>query len=99
MFYVLQLRNQRLLRGAAGAGIPFDCALVNHNCKRKAGMIFRFGHDELRCLVDRVIGAVPVDDHASYASADHVRNLALDLRGIGRAIADIHMIVLAKPEH
>jgi len=62
-------------------------------------MILGFGHDELRGLVDGVTGAVPIDDHASDAAADHVRNLALDLRGIGRAIADIDVVTLAKPEH
>jgi hypothetical protein len=83
LFDVLQLRDQGLLRSASLAGVPFDGALVDHNRKRKPGMIFGFGHDELRGLVDGVTGAVPIDDHASDASTDHVRNLALDLRGIG----------------
>jgi len=62
-------------------------------------MTFGFSHDELRCLVDGIIGSIPIDDHASYASADHVCDLALDLRRIGRAITDIHVVGLTKPEH
>lgn len=99
MFDVLQLCDQRLLRRAVLAGVPFDGALVDHDRKCKSGMIFGLGHDELRGFVDGVAGAVPIDDHAIDAAADHIGNLAVDLRGVGRAIADVHVVVLAKPEH
>jgi len=99
LFDVLQLLDQRLLRRAPGAGIPLDGALVDHDGKCKAWMIFSLGHYELSSLIDRITGTIPINDHAGYAAADHVRHLALDLRRIGRTVADIHVVILSEPEH
>ena len=61
-------------------------------------MIFGLRHYQLRALVDRIVGAVPINDHAINAAADHVINLALDLCGIGRAVANIHVVRPSEPQ-
>jgi len=63
-------------------------------------MSFGFSHHSLRCLIDSgIVRPVPVDCHAIDAAIDHIQNLSLDLRGIGRFIADVHVIGAAEPEH
>ena len=61
-------------------------------------MVFGLRHHQLRSLIFGVVGTVPVDDHAVDAAADHVINLALDLRGIGGVVADVHVRRVAKPQ-
>jgi hypothetical protein len=61
-------------------------------------MVLGFRHDQLRRLIDRVVGTVPVDDHAVDAAADQVRDLALNLIRVGGAVADIHVLRPAKPQ-
>jgi hypothetical protein len=62
-------------------------------------MFFRFRHHQLRGLVFGIIGAVPVDDHAIDAAADHVIDLIRHLCRVGGAIADVHVVRLPKPDH
>jgi hypothetical protein len=61
-------------------------------------MLFRLRHDELRGLIDGVVGSVPVDDDSIDSPADHVINLGVNLRRIGGAVADIHVIRLSEPQ-
>jgi len=61
-------------------------------------VVFGLCHHQLRSLILKVVGTVPVDDHAINAAADHVINLTLDLRGIGGVVADIHVRRIAKPQ-
>lgn len=61
-------------------------------------MIFSLGHHQLGALVDRIVRPVPVNDHAIDATADHIINLPLDLRGIGGAVADIHVVRPSEPQ-
>jgi hypothetical protein len=91
-FDVLQLTGQRLLRRAPGARIPLDRALIDHDRKSEAGMLFGLLHHELRGLIHGITRPVPIDNHAIDATADHVVYLALDLVRIGGAVADIHVI-------
>lgn len=60
-------------------------------------MVFGFGLDQLRGLIDRIIRPVPVDDQAINASADHVFDLPFHLRRIGRTVTDIHVMPGAEP--
>ena len=66
--------------------------------KVKPGWLLSLRHHQLRGLIHRVVRPVPVDDDAIDAAADHVRNLALDLRRVGGAVADIHVVRLAEPQ-
>lgn len=95
---ISQLLDQRLLGRAAGAGIPLDRALIDHDREGKARMLFRLRHHQLRRLIDRVTRTVPVDDYAINASADHVRDLAVNLGRIGGTIADVDVPGAAPPE-
>lgn len=61
-------------------------------------MFFRLGHHQLRALVDGIARTVPVDDHAIDAPVDHVRNLVMDLIGIGGTVANIDMLRLSPPQ-
>ena len=61
-------------------------------------MLFSFGHHQLRRLVHRIVGTVPVDYDAVDAAAHHVCDLALHLIRVGRAVADIHVLRPAKPK-
>ncbi len=60
-------------------------------------MALSFRHHQLRTLIDFIVGSIPVDDHAIDAPADHVVDLALDLRCIGGAVADVHMVRSSEP--
>jgi hypothetical protein len=71
--------------------------LVDHDGEGEAGMVFCFGLDQLRRLIDRIIRPVPVNDQAIDASADHVFDLPFHLRRIGRTVADIHVMPGAEP--
>lgn len=88
---VLQLIDQYLLRRAAWAGIPCDGPLIDHNGKSETRMILGFSHDKLGCLIGGTVRTVPINDYAIDTAADHVCDLAFDLCGIRRAVADIHM--------
>jgi len=96
---VLQLRDQRLLRGAPVAGVPLDCALVHHDRKGEAAMRLRLSHDQLCGLVNAVVRAIPIDKNAIDSATDHVRDLAVDLRLVHGAIAHVHMVGLPEPKH
>jgi hypothetical protein len=85
---ILQLADERLLRRTTRTGIPFDRTLVDHDRKGKAGMSFRLRHNQFRGLVDAVVGAVPVDNHAVNSAADHICDLPMDLFGVSRPVAD-----------
>jgi hypothetical protein len=87
-----------LLRRATGAGIPLDGSLINHDGEGKAGVRFGLLHHQLRCLVDVVAGAIPIDNDAINAAADHIVDLTRDLIGVGGAVAHVHMVRLAEPE-
>ncbi len=92
MLDVLKLTDQRLLRSAPFTGVPLDRALVDHDRKREARMLLRFGHHQLRGLIRRTVWTIPIDDHAIDTTADHIGYLPGDLPGIGRAVADIHVV-------
>ena len=64
-------------------------------------MCFSFGHNKLCGFIDIVAGSrpVPVDDYAIDASADHVVDLPMHLRGIRRAVSDVHVVGAAEPQH
>jgi len=97
-FDVLQLIDQSLLRRATGARIPFNGALVDHQSECKTRVSLGFGHDGLRCLINRVVGTVPVDDYAIDPAADHIVDLVLDLPGVGGVVTDIHVLRASEPE-
>ena len=94
---VLHIADQGLLRCAAGAGIPFDSALVHHDREREAGMLFRLRHHQLRGLVDAVVRTIPVDHHAIDPAADHICDLVVNLGRARRAISHIHVVRAAEP--
>ena len=96
-FNVLQFVEQRLLRRAAVAGVPLDRALIDHDCKSESRVVLGRRHHKLRRLIDGIAGSVPVDNYPINAAAHHVVNLVLDLRRVGLAVTDIHMIGLPKP--
>ena len=60
-------------------------------------MLFGFGHYQLGGLISAVVGPVPVDYDAIDAAADHVRDLAMNLRGIGRVVTDVHVVRASEP--
>src|ERR1700691_283342 len=62
-------------------------------------MALRRRHNLLCGLVDRVTLSVPVDDYAINAAAHHIVNLALHLRRICLAVADIHMARTTEPQN
>jgi hypothetical protein len=94
---VLEVVDQGLLRIAAWARIPLDGSLVDHDGEGEAGMIFRFGFDQLRGLIDGIVRPVPVYDQAINAPADHVLDLPFHLRRIGRTVADVHVMPGPEP--
>lgn len=96
---VLQVADECLLRCTAGAGIPFDSALIDHDREGEAGMFFGFGHHQLRSLVDAVSRTIPVDDHAIDAAADHICDLIVNLGSVDGVVADIHVVRAAEPQH
>jgi hypothetical protein len=61
-------------------------------------MSFRLCHHEFGCLIDGIVWAVPIDNHAINAAADHVGDLVMDLVGIRRTIAHIHVVRAAEPQ-
>jgi hypothetical protein len=76
---ILQLTDQSLLGRASGARVILNCALVDHNCESETGMCFGFGHDQFRRIIDRIVGAVPIEDYAIDATADHIHDLVMNL--------------------
>jgi hypothetical protein len=62
-------------------------------------MAFRRCHHQLRGLIDGISRPVPVDDYPVNPAAHHVVNLALHLRRIGLAIADVHVVRLPEPKN
>jgi hypothetical protein len=100
LFYVLHLFDQRLLRRTALTRTQLDGALVHHDGKSEAGMLFDFRHHRQRSLIgESVPKSVPVDNHALNTAADHVRNLTVDLRRILGVVTNAHMAWIAKPGH
>jgi len=95
----LQLADQRLLRRAARAGIPLDCALVDHDGEGESGMILRFCHHKFGGVVFAVVRTVPVNDHAVDTAADHVGDLLMNLSGIRGVVANVHVVRSSKPHH
>ena len=95
---ILQLADQSLLRRTSGAGIPLDRALVDHNGEGEAGMSLGFRHHEFCGLIDAVVRAIPIDDHAIDSAADHIGNLPVNLRRIGGAVAHIHVVRPSEPK-
>ena len=61
-------------------------------------MLFGLRHHQLCGVIDGVSRAIPVDDHAVDTAADHVRNLAMDLIGVGGTIANIHVVQSSEPQ-
>ena len=98
LFHVLQLACESLLRRTTRTGIPLDRTLIDHDRECEAWMSFGFRHHQLCRLVDAVVRAVPVDDHAINPTADHVRDLPMDLLCIGRVVAHTHMVRTAEPQ-
>lgn len=92
------MTHQCLLRRATRAGIPLDCALVDHDRESEAGMGFRFRHDEFCGLVDVVVWTIPIDDDAVDSTADHVRDLIVNLLRVCRTVADIHVVRPSEPQ-
>lgn len=99
LLYVLQLADESLLRRTTGTGIPFDRSLVDHDRKRKARVTFRLCHHQFRRLVNAVVRAVPVHNHAINSAADHVRDLTMDLFCIRGTVTDVHVVRASEPEH
>ena len=97
MLNVLKLTNQRLLRRAAGTGVPFDGPMIDHDGKGETRVLLSFGHDELRSLIHCIVWPIPVNDDAVNAAADHVGNLALDLCRVSGTVSDIHVVRLTEP--
>jgi hypothetical protein len=95
---VLQLADQGLLRRASGTGVPFDGTLIDHDCESEPWMVFGLGHDQFCGRINRIVGAVPVDDDTIDTAADHVSNLAFHLCRVGGTVADIHVVRSAKPQ-
>jgi hypothetical protein len=95
---VLQLTDQRLLRRATGARVPLDGPGIDHDGKGEAGMGFRFRHDQLCGLINGIVGAIPVNDYAVDAAANHVLDLEVDLRRVGRTVSHIHVVRLSEPK-
>jgi len=62
-------------------------------------MLFSFSHDEFGSAINAVVRAVPIDDDAIDAAADHVIDLTVDLGGVIRVVAHVHVIGAAKPQH
>lgn len=61
-------------------------------------MSFRLGHHQLRRVINAVVGAIPINDHAIDSPADHIRNLIVYLSCVIRVVADVHVIRAAEPE-
>ena len=99
MLDILEFLDELLLGCTAGAGSLRDRALIDHDRKSKAGMLFRLSHHQLRGLVNGIARTVPVDDHAINAPADHVCDLAVHLGRVVGTVADIDVPRVAPPEH
>lgn len=95
---VLQLVDQRLLRRAAGARVPLDRSLVDHNGEGEAGMSFGFCHYQFRGLVDAIVRTIPIDDDAVDSAADHIGDLFVNLTGVRGTVTDIHVIRSSEPQ-
>ena len=62
-------------------------------------MALSFRHNEFRGRVFVVIRTVPVDDHAVDSAADHVRDLIVNLAGVGGTVPDVHVVRSSEPHH
>ena len=62
-------------------------------------MFFRFGHNQLRGLVNASVRTIPINDDTVDTAADHVCNLTVNLGGVGGTVADIHVVRLSEPQH
>ncbi len=99
LFHVLQVGHKRLLRRTPGARIPLDRSLIDHDRECEPRMAFCRRHYQLCGLIDGISRPVPVDNHAVNSAAHHIVNLALHLRRIGLAIADVHVVRLPEPQN
>jgi len=63
-------------------------------------MLLHFLHNA-KCggVGEWIARAIPVDDDAIDAAADHVSDLAVNLRWVLRVVADSHVSWVAKPGH
>jgi hypothetical protein len=50
-------------------------------------------------LVGAVVWSIPVDYDAIDPAADHICNLAMNLRGIGGVVTDVHVVRASEPQH
>ena len=99
MFDVVQVVEKRLFVIATGAAAELQRALVDHDGEGEAGMLLDLLHDFERSDVGRVAGAVPVNDEAVDAAADHVLDLFVDLGFVPGDVADLHVAMIAEPGH
>jgi hypothetical protein len=99
LLHVLEMLDERLLRTTARTRIGADRPLIHDDGEGKAGIGFGLVHHKLRGLIRCAARPIPIDHDAIDAPADHVADLPLDLGGVGGAVADVHVIGSAEPEH
>lgn len=91
--------HQRLLRGAACAGMARDRAFIHHNGEGKSRMNFRLFHQREGGVIAGRALPIPIDDDAIDPAADHVLHLPCNLRAAGGVISHIHVAFSSKPAH
>jgi hypothetical protein len=62
-------------------------------------MALGFRHNELCRLIDAVVRTVPVENDAIDAPADHVRDLMVQLRGVGGTVPNVHVVRSSEPKY
>ena len=62
-------------------------------------MSFCFRHHQFRGLINAVVRTVPVDNYAINSPTDHIGDLPMDLFRVGGAVADVHVVRAAEPQH
>ena len=82
-----------------GASLDRSCIFHDRKLEHRSSRLRIFHHRQCGGVVVRTAGTIPIDDHAGDATADHVINLRVHLRGIGGVIAHIHVVTHAKPGH
>jgi hypothetical protein len=96
---ILQVLVEGVLGRAQKTGIPLDGAGVHDDGEGEARMPLGLLHELNGGAVVGIVGAVPVNEGAFDAPADHVFNLAAHLVGIGRVVSHVHVFGAAKPGH
>lgn len=56
-------------------------------------------HDEFCSVIDAVVRPVPIENDAIDSTADHIRDLLVDLACIGGTVTHIHVVRTPKPQH